>query len=49
MASGQNFVFYAKEQVWLVICVGNRSSVKVQDQRSGMRQKMFERLSSKEL
>ena len=23
MASGRNFVFYAKEQVWLVICVGN--------------------------
>ena len=24
MASGRNFVFYAKEQVCLVICVGNR-------------------------
>ena len=23
MASGQNFVFYAKEQVWLGICVDN--------------------------
>ena len=25
MASGRNFVFSAKEQVWLVICVGNRA------------------------
>ena len=25
MVSGRNFVFYAKEQVWLVICVGNRA------------------------
>ena len=24
MASGRVFVFYAKEQVWFVICVGNR-------------------------
>ena len=23
MASGRNFIFYAKEQVWLVICMGN--------------------------
>ena len=25
MVSGRNFVFYAKEQVWLVICVGNQA------------------------
>ena len=25
MASGRNFVFYAKELVWFVICVGNRA------------------------
>ena len=25
MASGRVFVFYAKEQVWFVICVGNRA------------------------
>ena len=25
MVSGRNFVFSAKEQVWLVICVGNRA------------------------
>ena len=25
MASGRNFIFYAKEQVWFVICVGNRA------------------------
>ena len=25
MAWGQNFIFYAKEKVWLVICMGNRA------------------------
>ena len=52
MASGRNFVFSAKEQVWLVICVGNRAQYRfrtgIQDQRRGMGQEKFERFRFKE-
>ena len=31
MVSCRNFVFYAKEQFWLVICVGNRAQFRIKE------------------